>query len=288
MEKKKIPRGLGITIIYLLLFAIISATLILIIPPIIQESKLLIENFPTYWQKIIEGFGVIKKFSISHGWLDNIKNITSTLETNISSFATNIFSAVSSIFGGVASFIFILVITFYMTLEKNAEQKIVSLIIPNKYKRTILKLIDKLENKIGLWVRGQIVLMLIVGTLAFIALWILGVNYALTLGLFVGITELIPYLGPILGAIPAVFIAFTQSPYKAIAVILIYFLIQELENNILVPKVMEKAVGLNPIISIFALLIGAKIAGILGILLSIPIATSIIVIIKEFYQKEKI
>lgn len=288
LEKKKMPRGLGIAFVYIILFALISISLILMIPPIARESKLLLENLPAYWQKLIGGFAVIKEFSITHGWLNNINEVINSLQNNLTLFTANLFSAVSSIFGGVVSFIFILVITFYMTLEKNAEERIVNLLVPDKYKKSILKLLKKLEDKIGLWARGQIVLMLIIGFLAFIGLYLLGINYALTLGLFAGITELIPYLGPVLGAIPAVFIAFIQSPYKALAVIIFYFIIQEIENNILVPKVMERAVGLNPIISIFAILIGAKLAGILGVLLSIPVATSLIVIIKEFYQKEKI
>lgn len=283
MEKRKIPRGLGLSLLYLAFFAIISLTLILTIPPLIHQTKQLAENFPAYWDKIIAGIGSFRDFSSQHGLLENINRIASSFENNLTNFAGNIFGTITSIFGGVAAFIFILVIAFYMTMEKNATERIVNVIIPKIYQEKILDLSRKLEIKIGLWVRGQIVLMIIIGTAAFIGLSILGVNYALILGLVAGLTEIVPYLGPILGAIPAVFIAFAQSPYKALAVIILYFIIQELENDLIVPKIMEKAVGLNPLISLFALLIGVKVAGILGVLLSIPVATSLIVIIKEFY-----
>lgn len=287
LENKKIPRILSVSIIYLALFSIFLLTILLIIPPISKQIAQLAENFPGYLEKITEGVGAIKNYSANHGWFESINKFSSSLENSLTNLAGNLFGTVSSIFGGVASFIFILVIVFYMTLEKKATERITSLFVPEKYRKKLLNLFAKLEEKIGLWVRGQAILMLIIGVVSFIGLLILGVNYALTLALFAGLTEIVPYLGPVIGAVPAILIAFIQSPYKAIAVIILYFIIQELENNILVPKIMQKTVGLNPLISIFALLIGAKIAGILGILLSIPITTSIIVIIKEFYPDRK-
>jgi len=122
--------------------------------------------------------------------------------------------------------------------------------------------------------------------LDFVGLWILGVKYALILALIAGITEFIPYLGPILGAIPAVFLAFTQSPILALFTAILFFIVQQLENNLLVPKIMEKAVGLNPIVSIVALMIGFSIDGVVGALLSIPIATAATVIIEDLLHKK--
>ncbi|MFH0854685.1 MAG: AI-2E family transporter [bacterium] len=287
LEKKKIPRGFGISIVYLLLFGIITGVFILILPPMVRQLSQLVEKFPVYIDKISQSIGTIKKYSINHGWIANLNKISANLEENLTKFAGNIFTGISSIFGGVTSFIFILVIAFYMTLEKNAMERIGNLVIPPKYKDKILRITQQLDEKIGLWVRGQLTLMVIIGIFAFLGLSILKVDYALTLGLIAGLTEVIPYLGPILGAIPAIFLAFAQSPYKALLVIILYFIMQQIENNILEPKIMQKAVGLNPIIIIFALLIGAKIAGILGIILAIPVTTSIIILIKEFYPDIK-
>ncbi|MFH1030128.1 MAG: AI-2E family transporter [bacterium] len=287
MEAKKIPRGLGITIVYLFLFVVITGMFILILPPMISQLSQLTNKFPFYLNKISESVGMIKEYSSSHGLIANLNKISASLEENLTKFAGNIFTGISSIFGGVTSFIFILVIAFYMTLEKNATERIANLLIPLKYRERILGISTQLEEKVGLWVRGQLTLMVIVGIFAFLGLFILRVDYALTLGLIAGLMEIIPYLGPIMSAIPAVFLAFTQSPYKALLVIIFYFLMQQIENNILAPKVMQKAVGLNPLIIIFALLIGAKLAGILGIFLAIPVTTSIIVLLKEFYPDIK-
>ncbi|OGF22163.1 hypothetical protein A2Y83_01000 [Candidatus Falkowbacteria bacterium RBG_13_39_14] len=287
LERKKIPRGIGVTIVYLFLFGIMAGAFVLILPPIVSQISQLADKLPGYLDKLSQSFGMIREYSANHGWIANLNKISASLEDILSNFAGNIFTGISSIFGGVTSFIFILVITFYMTLEKNAAERIANLILPAKYRERTLKIAEKLEEKIGLWVRGIAILMIIVGIFAFLGLSILRVDYALTLGLIAGLTEIIPYLGPIIGAVPAIFLAFAQSPSKALLVIILYFALQQIENNILQPKVMEKAVGLNPIIIIFALLIGAKIAGILGILLAIPVTTSIIVLIKEFYPDIK-
>jgi len=124
--------------------------------------------------------------------------------------------------------------------------------------------------------------------MVYLGLLILGVKYALILALIAAIGEAVPYLGPIMTAIPAVFLAFVQSPIKALLVLILFILVQQLENHILVPKVMQKAVGLNPISSIIALLIGAKIGGIVGMILAIPVATAASVVIYEVWQvKEK-
>ena len=114
----------------------------------------------------------------------------------------------------------------------------------------------------------------------------LGVKYALVLALLAFLGEFIPYLGPVLAALPAILVAFIDSPLKALFVFIIFVIIQQVENHILVPKIMQKAVGLNPLISILALLIGARLGGVMGVILAIPITTAIIVIISEIFTKD--
>ena len=125
--------------------------------------------------------------------------------------------------------------------------------------------------------------MAILGTLIYIGLTILGVKYALVLALIAGLTEAIPFVGPFIGAVPAVFLAFLESPFKALLVLILYIVVQQLENNIIVPKVMQKTVGLNPIVVMVAILLGAKLAGVLGALLAIPIATAAMVVAKGWF-----
>jgi predicted PurR-regulated permease PerM len=127
--------------------------------------------------------------------------------------------------------------------------------------------------------------MFIVGCLTYIGLYFLGIKYALTLALVAALLEIIPYIGPILAAIPAVILGFAQSPFLALLVILLFVVIQQLENYIIVPQVMKKTVGLNPIVIIIVMLIGAKLAGVIGIILAVPVAAAVAEFLKDIRKE---
>jgi len=289
LEKIKFPRWLSILLIYIGLILIVFSAIYLIIPPIVQQFNQLAENFPQYSERIGNTFQQLKDFSAEHGLLQNFDQGIVTLKDNLSGIAGSVFSTVSGIFGGIISFFIVLVITFYMTVEESAMKRTLTFILPDKFQPFTMQLINKVQRKIGSWLKGQMLLSLIVGIMVYIGLLILGVNYALLLALIAAIGEFIPYVGPALSAIPAIFLAFTQSPIKALLVLILFVVVQQLENHILVPKVMQKAVGLNPIISIVALLVGAKIGGFVGIVLAIPVATAVSVVVRELWMsKEKV
>jgi len=288
LERIKFPRWLSILMIYIGLFIIIFLTVYLIIPPVTEQIGQLSTNFPDYFEKVGGVFDSLKNFSAEHGVTGELDRGIMALRDNVSGALGSVFSTVAGIFGGIVSFFIVLVITFYMTVEESSMKRTVTFILPDKYQPFTLQLINKVQRKIGDWLKGQLVLCLIVGVMAYIGLLILGVNYALVLGLLAAVGEFIPYLGPTISAIPAIFLAFTQSPIKALFVLILYVLIQQVENNILVPKVMQKAVGLNPIISIIALLVGAKTAGLIGVVLAIPVATAISVIVRELWSTKEV
>ena len=284
MHKRKIPRGLGIIFIYLILFVIISFAFYLIIPPIVSQVKELSITFPHYLEKVISGVSALKEYASQHGVLDNLKGSLDAFAANLEGAAGGVFSTVSGIVGGILSFFLILVMTFYMVVEESAMKKIIWSVAPAEYQPYIMQLISRMQGKIGLWLRGQLILSLIIFVLTFLGLKILGVNYALTLALIAGLTEFIPYLGPILASIPAIFLAFTQSPMLALFTLGLYYIIQLMENHIIVPKLMQKVVGLNPIVSIVVLLVGFKVAGVIGAILSLPVATAIGVFLKDLFE----
>lgn len=289
MQNYKLPRWLGILLIYIVFFSVIFLAVFALIPPFVEQSGQLAKNFPGYFTKIVDTYEGLKTFSLEHGVLDNLNQGISALKDNLSSAVGSVFSSVFAIFGGIISFFVILVMTFYMTVEESAMKRSLSFVLPDKYQPFTLQLINKVQKKIGDWLKGQLVLSLIIGLMSYVGLLILGVNYALILALVAAIGEFIPYIGPFISAVPAILLAFTQSPVKALLVLILYVIIQQLENNLLVPKVMQKAVGLNPIISIIALMVGAKVGGLLGMILAIPVATAITVILKEFWNtKEKV
>lgn len=287
LQKKKIPRVLGVMLIYLVLFLVLSLVVALLIPPITEQVKELSNDLPQYWGKLVSGFQFLNQYSTDHGLLDEAQKLLNSVGGISGKAAGGVFSILSGAFGGVVIFFLALVLTFYITVEEQALKRAIKFVTPDKYQPYVIQLTSRIQNKIGRWLRGQLVLCFIVGLLVYIGLLILGVKYALVLALLAGLLEFIPYMGPLLGAIPAVLLSFTQSPFKALLVIALYFVIQELENNIIAPKVMQKAVGLNPIITIVVLLIGAKLGGVIGALLSIPIATAVGVFAKDFFAGRK-
>jgi len=283
LEKWKIPRSLCILLIYLALLAVVGLTVYLIIPPIVSESKDLASNLPTYLNNASDWFFDLKRYSENHNLPFDLSNVLNQLATGLQSATSTIMTALSSLFGGLFSLFLILVITFYMTMEESSLKKAVGLFVPAKNQTHALKLISQIQEKIGLWFRGQLLLCFIIFLLTYMSLSIFGVKYALVLALIAGLTEAVPYLGPTLAAIPAVFMAFIQSPLLAVFILFVYIIIQAVENNILVPKVMQKAVGLNPIVSIISLMVGFQLGGVLGAFLAIPVATTIAVVIKDLY-----
>ncbi|MEA3398775.1 MAG: AI-2E family transporter [Patescibacteria group bacterium] len=284
MQKRKIPRGLGIIFIYFILFAVIGAVVYLIIPPIIEQINELANSSPQILEKVISGFEFLKQYSSEYGILDNIKENLGSISSNLQGAAGGVFSTVSGIFGSIFSFFLVLVITFYMVVEENAVKKIIWSTVPKKQQVYVMQLIGRMQKKIGLWLRGQLILSLIIFTLTYIGLLILGVKYALVLALIAGLTEFVPYLGPMLAAIPAIFLALMQAPMLALFVVALYYIIQLVESNIIVPKLMQKVVGLNPVVSIAVILIGFKVGGIAGAVLSVPVATAIGVFISDMFE----
>lgn len=287
LQKRKIPRPLGMAIIYFILILFLAGVLSLIIPPIIKETIQLSQNFPEHLDRLTLNISLLEEYIFKYEIFNNIKDGFISFSSHLEKTAGGIFSTVTGFLGGIISFILIMVITFYMVVEEGAIKKIVLSVAPKEQQSYILKLIIKMQKKIGLWLRGQIILSIIIFLLIYIGLSVLGVKYALVLALIAGMTEFIPYLGPILAAIPAIFLAFTQSPMLALFLVVLYYIIQIVENNIIVPKVMQKVVGLNPVVSITAILIGFKIGGVIGAMLAIPVATAFSVFLEDVFERKR-
>lgn len=283
-QKRRIPRGLGILIIYIILFAVITFAFILIVPPISKEVGQLAENFPLYYEKVINSIQSFKG-QADIGTQEQLQKGLTSLGENLPHTLSNVFSTIFDVFGGIISVLLVLVITFYLTVQEEAMKNFIQSITPSQTQPYLMRLYNRIQLKMGQWLRGQLILSLVIFTLTFIGLTILGVPYALILAFIAGLFEVVPFIGPWMAAIPAVFFGFLQSPLMGIFVIILYLLIQQLENHLIVPKVMSKAVGLNPLVVIVAILIGAKVGGIVGALLAVPVATGISVFLKDFMDK---
>lgn len=269
LEKLKIPRGLGIFILYILIWASISFGIASLVPPLVEQSSVFISRLP----KDIE--------AITNGRFD-----LSILEPHLNTLPQTIFQLVVNTLNNVVTLFTFMVIVFYLIMErKNLKHYLVFLFGDGHREEQAEAFISKLEHKLGSWMRGQLALMLIVGLMSYIGLSFLGVEFAIPLAFLAGLLEIIINIGPILAMIPAVLVAYGTSPVLALATVALYFIIQQIENNLIVPKVMSKAIGLSPLIVIIALLTGYKTAGIAGAILSLPIVLLIEIIANDLYRR---
>jgi predicted PurR-regulated permease PerM len=165
----------------------------------------------------------------------------------------------------------VLVFTFYLLLEHETIEKNIRNMFSKDPADRIIYTVRSIEYSLGSWLRGELILMFFIGLLSYIGLSFLKVDYALPLAIIAGLMEIVPIIGPIISGIPAVIVALTVSPILALTTVALYFIVHQLENNLIVPFVMKKAVNLPPLITIIALMIGSRLAGIVGAVLSIPI-----------------
>lgn len=279
LERRRLPRALGAAAIYLGLFLLVSLVVVTLAPLIAEEIGSIAANFPTYWERLASRWG-----GVESRFHEPIQRALESLQLTFRSAAGNIFVLIQAIFGSLVSFIVVMVLTFYLLVQEGAVKRTVLLFTPPATKRYLADLIDRMQHRLGHWLRGVLLLGLIIGGLTLVGLRILNVRYYLVLALVAGILELIPYVGPILAAIPAVFFGATESLWKGVAVLVLYWLIQQLENHLIVPKVMAKAIGLNPFVVILVILVGAKLAGFVGVLVAVPTAAAISVWLKDIYD----
>lgn len=277
LQRHKVPRILGVIFIYLLLLLLLALVVTLIFPPLSSQIRQLAVYLPDFLEKV--GLSVQEWWG-RYNLGGSLQEILNRLGSKLNQATSSVFGTIVNLFGGLVSAIIILVISFYLAVqEKGAKRFLVSL-VPDRHQTYLSDLIERIEKKIGGWLRGQLLLMLIVGILIYIGLYFLGVKYALTLALIAGLLEIVPYVGPIMAAIPAVILIFLQSPFLALLAVLLYIVVQQLENYLITPQVMKKTVGLNPIIIIIVMLIGAKLAGVLGIILAVPFTAGL----SEFFK----
>ncbi|MDP3970597.1 MAG: AI-2E family transporter [bacterium] len=290
MNRYKVPRALGIFSVYMMAAIFIAVVLALLVPSVTTEISGIARDFPHYYEPIRDSLSGIRQTGDELGVLASIQEGLDSTVKSLTNLSSGLYGAVASFFGGIITVIGILVIAFYMTVEEEGIKMFIQSVAPANYQPYVIRKINQIQKKLSSWLWGQMILMLFVGLLSGVSLWILGVKYALVLGLLAGLTEFIPIVGPLIAAVPAIFFALTDvgtAPYKPLLVILIFVVIQQVENQLLVPRVMKKAVGLNPIIVIITLLIGAKLGGLVGVILAVPLVTILGIFLEDFFEDRK-
>ncbi len=260
LERYKISRSLAAAIILFVLFIVLVLFGMSVVTPVLDQTEVFLGKLPN----IIDTVSPVKID------LNSFSSQLAQVPSRVVNFALGTFSGLFSAFTTV-------VLSFYLIQEIKKLPEYIASLFPDK-KSIYTKLAESLQFQISLWVRGQLLLMLIVGVLSYFAYLIIGLPYALPLAFIAGMLELIPNIGPIIAAFPAIFVGLSVSPLHGLAALIVSLVVQQLENNFIVPKIMQKAAGLSPVITILSVMIGFKLGGALLAILSIPLVLVIRVV----------
>lgn len=281
LHNRGIPRALAILLIYVLFFGGVGFGLYKLIPNIMIQLKDLGENIPLFmemYQQTIENI-YMQTSGLPEGFHQRIEQLLHDAESFIDDKITNILSFMKNIVNYIIIIGIIPFLTFYFLKDIDGIKKMMWYMTPNKWRENGRKLLQDIDESLGGYIRGQLLVALLIGILAAVGFWVIDIKYPLLLGVIVAVTDIIPYFGPILGAIPAIIIAFTISLKKALFVILLIFGIQIIEGNVLAPLIVGKSLQLHPVVIIFALLAGEQLGGIVGLIVAVPIFAIIKVIV---------
>jgi predicted PurR-regulated permease PerM len=295
LQRWRFPRPLAVLSIYITTAAVWVLVFYLLVPPLISELRNFAVTFPS---SLEDTFLQLRQtlsafYSSAPGYISiPAESLTSQLNAfingNVVSFFTAGTSVGSSLFGGVLSFVLTIVLSFYFAVQENGIANVLKIITPLEHEQYVVGLWTRSQHKISKWLQGQLMLGVLVGFLVYLGLTFLGVKYALILAFLAAIFELIPIFGPILAAIPSVMLAFIQAPVLALWVVLLYVIVQQMENHLIYPLVVRKAVGVPPLLVIIALLIGGKLGGFIGFILAVPIASAFLEYINDIVKEKHI
>ncbi|MFH1392839.1 MAG: AI-2E family transporter [Patescibacteria group bacterium] len=275
-QRKKIPRLLSLIVIYILFVVFFAALVYILLPLLLDQLRDFSQNYPAYFGRIEEAAGTI---TFLPGLSGNVHELLAQLTGQIPSF-TSLLSYASSIVGGIASLIVVLAVSFYLSWSRGALDDFLRAILPPQFETYIHGLWLRAQKKMGRWLQAQVLLSLIMAVIVGIGLWILGVKYAFLIAVVVGILEIVPYVGPIISGGLATILALSQSTMLGLWTLIFVVAAHQLENHILVPLLIKKLVGLNPVAIILAILVGAKLGGIFGVILAVPLAA----VVDEFFD----
>ncbi len=299
-NKYKIPRWAGVIIIYLIVIAVLSLMIGTLVPIIIEQLSEMVIFLKDYLNNVIQNGSGDMLPEIIRPYVENVvsqidqKEIIeqlqaslSTIAENLTDFAANAFGAITSVVDGIFNLILVVLLSFFMVVDKTALKEFFTSLFPKKYEKYIFVKTGTIQNKIGEWVHGQVALFFLVALIAYIGFSIIGLKYALTLALVAGFAEFLPYVGPLITFVVAAPVAFNQSLVTGISLIIFHVILQVFEGNILLPLVMKKATGLSPIVTIIALLIGWQFLGVIGMILSVPLASIATIFVNDFREHQK-
>ncbi len=291
-KKQNVPRIPAVVFVYVMVALLLSTFFYFLLLPLIGEVSGFVKTLTIYSNSVVND-SVLSSMFQNQGIFGGIDTsaVVGQLSTYLNGWSNflshGVFSSLSAITGGVMSFVLIIVLSFYLAVQEDGIAKFLEIITPLKHERYIIGLWKRSQKKIGFWMQGQLLLGVMVMVLVYVGLFIIGVPHALLLAVMAGVFELIPIFGPIISAIPAVFVAYASLDMTtALIVAGLYLVIQQFENHIIYPLVVKRVVGIPPMVSIIAIVIGGQLAGFLGVVISVPIAAAVMEFISDLEQNK--
>ncbi len=280
LESKRIPRILSVLMIFLIAVALIGLILYAIVPIVLIQMKYVMTNISDIHIPFLESLGGAQ--------------VITNLDQNISGWIGNFFyggSNILDVLGAVAGnavLVFVvIVLSLYLSISKGSIERFVRDMVPLDKETYIIDLYRRTQHKLGKWLTSQIILSIIVGSMTFAGLLIMGTEYALVIGIFAALLEIVPYAGPIATGIVAFIMIVPQSASLAVGAIILFFVIHQIENHILVPLIVGRVVGIDPVMVVLAILAGSQIDGLVGAVIAIPVAIIIQEVMDDWSEKKK-
>lgn len=289
LGKYRMPRIPSVISIYLGTAMLLLSIFYFFVPPLFTDMSVISQQLPT----------IIAKSEIFAPLVDNFPQIVDNLRQEFSlidalvpggtvtTVGGNVVRTAGMLAGSAFTFVLILVLSFYLSVQEAGIDNFIRLVASDKHEEYLIDLWKRSRKKIGYWMQGQMLLGLLIGVFVYLGLSIFGIKYALLLAILAAIFEIIPVFGPILSAVPAVMLAFSEGYVMGLFILGFYIIIQQFENHLIYPLVVRKIVGIPPILVILSLIVGGELFGFLGILIAVPVATILMEVLGD-YEKRKL
>ncbi|NLP13233.1 MAG: AI-2E family transporter [Clostridium sp.] len=289
LEKRNISRTQGILLIYLFSGIVLIASVIFIMPVLVNNTREFINTFPQITLEYKNNFNNAVKMIDTSNWpieiknavFNEINNAVGILEIRLLNTLRNALFGSMNAATSIGDFIIAMIIAYYLIKDAEFFKKNFLSLVPRKWRNNIIVTCREINDILSSFIQGQILTAVIIGIMETTALLVIGVKYAPILGIIGGISNIIPYFGPFIGAIPAVAVAFIDSPVKVVWTITAFIVIQLIDNAFISPKIIEGRLGLHPVTTILAVLVGEEFFGIAGMLVAVPVTAVIKVILKR-------
>lgn len=287
LKARRIPRILAVLLIYLVIAFGLFMLVYLIVPLLMEDLQGFSAAYSSLEEQVRTGLGRAEDLPLASFLTENFGQFLSAPLARLGGLESSIVNIASAAFGGIFSFLLVFIFSFYLAAQERGIENFLRLVTPLAYEPYMVDLWERSQKKLGRWLRAQMLLGAIVGILIFFGLTLLGVPHAFFFAIIAAVFEIIPVVGPILAAVPAVATALLISPLTGVLVIGLYFVVQQTESHVIVPVVMRKTIGLSPLVVVLALLIGARLGGIFGILIAVPLTAISAELLNDWDKKKR-